>query len=421
MSPSPERKASIGSHLYFQVLVAIALGILVGAVWPKAGEAMKPLADGFVRLIKAVVAPIVFLTVASGIAHMRDLRRFGRVGGKALLYFEVVSTLALAIGLLVGLVVGPGRGFGADPAKLDAKPVAEFIQKAQDDSFAKHLLGLVPESIAGPFAGGELVQVVVLAILVGFALVRMGEAGRSIQAGFEKASALFFAIVGIVVRLAPLGAFGAMAFAVGKFGLEALRPLAALVGTFYLTAVLFVLLVLGLVARTVGFSILRYLRYIREELLVVLGTSSSESVLPAMMAKMERLGAAPDVVRLVIPTGYSFNLDGTNIYMTLATLFLAQATGVHLGAGELAALLLMAMVTSKGASGVTGSGFVVLAATLAAVPKIPVAALSLVFAVDRFMSECRALTNVIGNGVATLAVARWEGALDRETLARELS
>ncbi len=407
-------------HLYVQVLIAVALGVLVGAVWPRAGEALKPLGDGFVRLIKAVVAPVVFLTVAGGVAHMGDLRRFGRVGGKALLYFEVVSTVALAIGIAVGLLVGPGRGFPTG-GTFDTAGVAEYIGKAQGDTFVKHLLGAIPESFVGAFTGGDLLPVVLLAILVGFAIVRMGDAGRPVLAAFEKGSELFFAVVAIVVRLAPLGAFGAMAFTVGKFGLAALGPLAKLVATFYGAAILFVLGVLGLVARGVGFSILRFIAYIREELFVVLGTSSSESVLPAMMDKMERLGADRAVVRLVVPTGYSFNLDGTNLYMTLATLFLAQATHVPLGAGQLLTLLLVAMLTSKGASGVTGSGFIVLAATLSAVPAIPVASLALVFAVDRFMSECRALTNTVGNGVAALAVARWEGALDRETLRRELT
>ena len=407
-------------HLYLQVVLAIALGVLVGAVWPHAGEALKPLGDGFVRLIKAVVAPVVFLTVSSGIAHMGDLRRFGRVGGKALLYFEAVSTLALVLGIAVGGLVGPGRGFPL-PRTLDAAPVAEYIGKAQADTLAKHLLSVIPESFVGAFAEGDLLPVVFLAVLVGFAIVRLGEAGRPILGGFEKASELFFAVVAIVVRFAPLGAFGAMAFTVGKYGLAALVPLAKLVATFYFTAILFVLLVLGFVAQRVGFSILRFLRYIREELFIVLGTSSSESALPRLMEKMERLGAERSVVRLVVPTGYSFNLDGTNLYMTLATLFLAQATNVTLSAGGLLTLLLVAMLTSKGASGVTGSGFIVLAATLSAVPAIPPTSLALIFAVDRFMSECRALTNTVGNGVAALAVAKWEGALDMETLNRELA
>ena len=410
----------IFKHLYAQVLLAVVFGVFVGAVWPTVGEAMKPLGDGFVRLIKAIVAPIVFLTVAGGIAHMGDMRRFGRVGGKALLYFEVVSTVALAMGIGIGLLVAPGRGFPL-PRLFDATSVEGFIQKAQGDSLAKHLLGIIPESFVGAFAGGDLLPVVFLAILVGFAIVRMGEAGRPILASVEKGSELFFAVVGIVIRLAPIGAFGAMAYTVGRFGLGALLPLGKLVATFYGSAILFVLIVLGLVARGVGFSILRFLRYIREELLIVLGTSSSESVLPALMLKAERLGADRSVVRLVVPTGYSFNLDGTNLYMTLATLFLAQATNVSLSAGALLSLLLVAMLTSKGASGVTGSGFIVLAATISVVPGIPPAALALVFAVDRFMSECRALTNTVGNGVAALAIARWEGALDMETLGRELA
>ncbi len=407
-------------HLYVQVLLAIALGVLVGYFWPGFAQSLKPLGDGFVRLIKTVVAPVVFLTVAGGIAHMSDLRRFGRVGGKALIYFEVVSTLALAIGLLVGLVIAPGHGFNADLTKLDPSQTAEFVKKAQDETFAKHLLGLIPESFVGAFSGGDMVQVVLLAVLVGFAIVRLGERGKPLVAGFDKAAELFFSVVAIVVRLAPIGAFGAMAFTVGKFGLGSLQQLGALVATFYITAILFVVLVLGLVARFVGFSIYRFLRYIREELFIVLGTSSSESVLANLMTKMERLGASTSVVRLVIPTGYSFNLDGTNIYMTLATLFLAQATNTPLSAVQIGTLLLVAMLTSKGASGVTGSGFVVLAATIGSIPSIPVAALPLVFAVDRFMSECRALTNTVGNGVAALAVAKWERELDMEALGREL-
>jgi aerobic C4-dicarboxylate transport protein len=408
-------------HLYVQVLLAIVLGVLVGAIWPHFGQSLKPLGDGFVRLIKTVVAPVVFLTVAGGIAHMSDLRRFGRVGAKALVYFEVVSTVALVIGLLVGLLIAPGRGLNADLTSLDPSQTAEFVKRAQDDSFAKHLLGVIPESFVGAFAGGDLLQVVLLAILVGFAIVRMGDRGKPIAVGLDKASEVFFSVVAIVVRLAPIGAFGAMAFTVGKFGLGSLQQLGALVATFYTTALLFVILGLGLVARVVGFSIFRFLRYIREELFIVLGTSSSESVLANLMEKLEHLGASRTVVRLVVPTGYSFNLDGTNIYMTLATLFLAQATNTPLTWGQIGTLLLVSMLTSKGASGVTGSGFVVLAATVSAIPSIPTAALPLIFAVDRFMSECRALTNTVGNGVAALAVARWEGELDREKLNAELT
>jgi aerobic C4-dicarboxylate transport protein len=408
-------------HLYVQVLIAIALGVFVGWLWPEFAQSLRPLGDGFVRLIKTVVAPVVFLTVAGGIAHMSDLRRFGRVGGKALIYFEAVSTLALILGLVVGLLVAPGHGLNADLSRLDPSQTAEFVKRAQEDTVAKHLLGLIPESFVGAFTGADITPLVLLAVLVGFAIVRMGEAGRPIAAGLDKLAALFFAVVAIVVRLAPIGAFGAMAFTVGKYGLGSLQQLGALVATFYVTAILFVLLVLGLIARTVGFSIFRFLRYIREELFIVLGTSSSESVLPQLMEKMERLGASRTVVRLVVPTGYSFNLDGTNIYMTLATLFLAQATNTPLSPGQLATLLVVAMLTSKGASGVTGSGFVVLAATIASVGSIPTAALPLVFAVDRFMSECRALTNAIGNGVAALTVARWEGELDRERLTTELA
>ena len=406
--------------LYVQVLIAVALGVLLGITVPSAGEALKPLGDGFVRLIKLVIAPIVFVTVAGGIAHMGDVKRFGRVGGKALLYFEVVSTFALALGLIVGNVVGPGRGFNIDAASLKTEAVADYIAKGKTEGVVQHLLAIIPDTFFGAFASGDLLQVLFLAGLTGFALTRMGEAGKRVAHGLETAGNVFFSILSLVVRAAPVGAFGAMAFTVGKYGPQALGKLAALIGTFYLTAFLFVAVVLGLIARFVGFSLWRYVRYMREELFVVLGTSSSESALPQTMAKLERLGAPREVVGLVVPTGYSFNLDGTNIYMTLATLFLAQATNTPLSLGQQLTLLLVAMLTSKGASGVTGAGFITLAATLQAVPTIPIAALALLVGIDRFMSECRALTNVIGNGVAALVVAKWEGALDTETLRREL-
>jgi aerobic C4-dicarboxylate transport protein len=407
--------------LYVQVLIGVALGILVGILAPKFGIELKPLGDGFIRLIKMVIAPVVFCTVAGGIAHMGDMKRFGRVGIKALVYFELVSTFALLVGLAVAEVVGPGRGFNANPATLDTSKITEFVHKAEAQSVASYLLNLIPDTFIGAFTSGDLLQVVVLALLSGFALSRMGELGEQITGGIDKAAKFFFAIIGVVVRAAPLGAFGAMAFTIGSFGAGSLVKLGALIGSFYLTAILFVVVVLGLIARLTGFSIFRFIAYIRSELLIVLGTSSSESVLPQLMEKLEKLGAAPAVVGLVVPTGYSFNLDGTNIYMTLATLFLAQATNVHLTAAQIATLLLVAMLTSKGASGVTGSGFVTLAATLAAVPTIPTASLALIIGVDRFMSECRALTNTIGNGVATLVVAKWDRELDVEVLRRELA
>jgi aerobic C4-dicarboxylate transport protein len=406
--------------LYVQVLIAIALGVLVGALWPHAGEALKPLGDGFIRLIKMLIAPVIFCTVAVGIAHMNDLRSFGRVGGKALLYFEAVSTLALLLGIAVALVVRPGDGFDIDPAALDPSVAAGYAAKASSDSLTGHLLEIIPATFFGAFAEGELLQVLLVAILTGFALARLGAFGERMTGGLDDVLKVFFSIIHIVVRAAPVGAFGAMAFTIGKYGLGALVKLGALIFTFYLTSALFVLVVLGLIAWLCGFSIVRFVAYIREELLIVLGTSSSETVLPQIMEKLQRLGAPKPVVGLVIPTGYSFNLDGTNIYMTLATLFLAQATNTHLSWIQIATLLGVAMITSKGASGVTGAGFITLAATLAVVPDIPIQALAILVGIDRFMSECRALTNLVGNGVATLVVARWEGDLDMNRLRAEL-
>jgi aerobic C4-dicarboxylate transport protein len=407
--------------LYVQVLIGIALGVVVGVLWPETGAALKPLGDAFVKLIRMLIAPVIFCTVTAGIAHMSDLKTFGRVGVKALVYFEVVSTVALAIGLVAGRVMQPGRGFNIDPATLDPAIAAGYVKKAQADSVVDHLLGLIPDTFVGAFANGDLLQVLLIAILTGFACARMGAAGAKAAAALDQVVKVFFSIIHIVVRAAPIGAFGAMAFTIGKYGLGSLVQLGALIGAFYLTSLLFVLVVLGAVARLVGFSILRFLAYIREELLIVLGASSSEAVLPQMMEKLERLGAARPVVGLVIPAGYSFNLDGTNIYMTLATLFLAQATGIELTLWQELTLLGVAMLTSKGASGVTGAGFITLAATLAVVPTIPIAALALLVGIDRFMSECRALTNLVGNGVATLAVARWEGQLDGARLTAELA
>jgi len=407
--------------IYVQVLIAIALGILVGALWPKIGVAVKPLGDGFIKLIKLVIAPVIFCTVAGGIARMGDIKAFGRVGVKALLYFEVVSTLALVLGLLVGRTLKPGAGFNIDPKTLDPSIAAGYLEKAKHgEGLVAYLLHLIPDTFFGAFSEGNLLQVLLIAILTGFACTRLGDFGDKVANVLEDAAKLFFGIIGVVVRLAPIGAFGAMGFTIGKYGIGALMQLGALVATFYITSLLFVLVVLGTIAWACGFSILRFLAYIREELLIVLGTSSSESVLPQMMMKLENAGARRSVVGLVIPTGYSFNLDGTNIYMTLATLFLAQATNTHITLGQELALLGVAMLTSKGASGVTGAGFITLAATLAVVPDIPIAALAVLVGVDRFMSECRALTNLVGNGVATLVVARWEGALDRDRLRQVL-
>lgn len=408
--------------LYVQVLVGIALGIAVGAIWPEVGVALKPLGDGFIKLIKMSIAPVIFCTIVSGIARMSDIKAFGRLGAKTLLYFEVVSTFALVLGLVVGNLVKPGAGFNIDPATLDPTIAAGYVEKAaHGESLTAYVLGLIPEAFFGAFADGNLLQVLVIAILTGFACARLGPFGDKVAGVLEDVSKVFFSIIQIVVKLAPIGAFGAMGFTIGKYGLAALLKLGALVATFYATSLLFVLIVLGLIALVAGFSIFKFLAYIREELLIVLGTSSSESVLPQIMEKMQRLGAGKTTTGLVIPTGYSFNLDGTNIYMTLATLFLAQATNIDLTLTQELTLLGVAMLTSKGASGVTGAGFITLAATLAVVPDIPIASLALLVGVDRFMSECRALTNLVGNGVATIVIARWEGDLDREKLAYELN
>ena len=408
--------------LYVQVLFGIALGVLVGAVWPDIGVQLKPLGDGFIRLIKMAIAPVIFCTVAGGIARMSDMKAFGRLGAKTLLYFEVISTLALVIGLVVGKLVQPGRGFNVDPATLDPTVAASYVDKAKHGgTLVEYLLNLIPETFFGAFAEGALLQVLVIAVITGFACTRLGPLGDKVSAALDDISHLFFGIIAVVVRLAPIGAFGAMGFTIGKYGLAALVKLAALVATFYATSLLFVIVVLGIVALLAGFSIFKFLAYIREELLIVLGTSSSESVLPQMIAKMQRLGVGKTTAGLVIPTGYSFNLDGTNIYMTLATLFLAQATNTPITLTQELTLLGVAMLTSKGASGVTGAGFITLAATLAVVPTIPITALALLVGVDRFMSECRALTNLVGNGVATLVIARWDKDLDREVLARELA
>jgi aerobic C4-dicarboxylate transport protein len=402
--------------LYVQVLIAIAAGIVLGYFYPDSAKAMKPLGDGFIALIRMMIAPVIFCTVVHGIASMGDLGKVGRIGFKTLLYFEVVSTFALALGLLVGELVHPGSGFNVDPAALDPKAVATYVTRAKEDSIVVHLLAIIPESFFNALARGDLLQVLLVAILSGFAISSMGEAGRKISGAIDLAARMFFNVIRIVVRVAPVGAFGAMAFTIGAYGLGSLVNLGALIATFYLTALLFVLGVLGAIARLSGFSILRFIGYIKDELLIVLGTSSSETVLPHMMQKMEHLGASKSVVGLVIPTGYSFNLDGTNIYMTLATLFLAQATNTPLTISQELGILVIAMITSKGASGVTGAGFVTLAATLAIVPDIPIQSLALLLGIDKFMSECRALTNLVGNGVATVVISRWEGELDAEKL-----
>ncbi|MGI4943373.1 MAG: dicarboxylate/amino acid:cation symporter [Janthinobacterium lividum] len=404
--------------LYIQVLIAIALGALLGYVAPETAKSMRWLGDAFIGLIKMMIAPVIFCTIVHGIASMGDLKKVGRVGLKALLYFEVVSTFALLIGIVVAEVIKPGAGFGANVAQLDPKAVATYASAAAKDSTVAHILGLIPRSYFDAFANGDLLQVLLISILSGVVISGLGERAAGVSHAIDTAGKVFFGIIGLVVKLAPIGAFGAMAFTIGQYGLDKLGNLAGLIATFYLTSLLFVLLVLGAIARMAGFSIIRFIAYIKDELLIVLGTSSSETVLPQMMLKMERLGASKPVVGLVIPTGYSFNLDGTNIYMTLTTLFLAQAVGVNLSLGQYVTILLVAMLTSKGASGVTGAGFITLAATLAAIPDnpVPVAAMTLVLGVDKFMSECRALTNLVGNGVATIVVSAWEGELDRDML-----
>ena len=403
--------------LYVQVLIAIALGVLLGHFFPKIAIPMKPLGDGFIALIKMMIAPVIFCTVVHGIASMSDLKKIGRIGLKTLIYFEVVSTMALAIGLLVGELLHPGNGFNIDASTLDPKAVASFTTRAKEDSMVGHLLAIIPQdSYFGALARGDLLQILLISILSGFAISQLGAVGEKISGAIDNAARMFFGIIRMIVRLAPIGAFGAMAFTIGQYGLGSLVNLGALIATFYITSALFVLLVLGSIARLSGFSILRFLGYIKDELLIVLGTSSSETVLPNLMRKMERLGASKSVVGLVVPTGYSFNLDGTNIYMTLSTLFLAQATNTPLTISQELGILVIAMITSKGASGVTGAGFVTLAATLAIVPDIPIQSLALLLGIDKFMSECRALTNLVGNGVATVVISRWEGELDTERL-----
>ena len=404
------------SVLYIQVLIAIAIGIFIGHFWPDLGKALKPLGDGFISLIKMMIGPVIFCTVVHGIGSMRDLKKVGRVGVKTLFYFEAVSTIALIIGLIVGEVLQPGKGFNIDVASLDPKAVARYVTKAKEEGIVAHLLAIIPDTFMSAFAKGDLLQVLLIAILSGFAISRLGDLGEKINNVIDAMAQIFFGIIRIIVRAAPIGALGAMAFTVGAYGVASLVNLLQLIATFYLTSLLFVLVVLGTIARFAGFSILRFLAYIKDELLIVLGTSSSETVLPHMIQKMEHLGASKSVVGLVIPTGYSFNLDGTNIYMTLATLFLAQATNTHLTLGHLLGILVIAMVTSKGASGVTGAGFVTLAATLAIVPDVPIESLAILVGIDKFMSECRALTNLVGNGVATIVISRWEGELDVDKL-----
>jgi len=407
--------------LYAQVLTAILIGVLIGHFYPEAGKALKPLGDGFIKLIKMLIAPVIFCTVVVGIAGMEDLKKVGKTGGLALLYFEIASTLALVLGLFVVNVLQPGAGMNVDPATLDIKGLAAYTGPGKMQNATEFLLGIIPKTMVDAFASGDILPVLLIAVLFGFALHRFGGRGTPVFDLIEKTSQVLFVIVGYIMRLAPLGAGGAMAFTIGEYGLVSLLSLGKLMAGFYLTCLLFIFVVLGLVARTHGFSIWQFVRYIKEELLIVLGTSSSESVLPRMMAKMETLGVKKSTVGLVIPTGYSFNLDGTAIYLTMAVVFIAQATNTPLPLRSQLTVLAVLLLTSKGAAGVTGSGFIVLLATLSAVPTVPVAGLTLILGIDRFMSEARALTNLVGNGVATLVVARWTGDLDRVQLDRQLN
>ncbi|AOR75389.1 dicarboxylate/amino acid:cation symporter [Novosphingobium resinovorum] len=409
------------THLYVQVLAAITAGVLVGHFYPAVGESLKPVGDMFIKLVKMVIAPVIFLTIVTGIAGMRDLGSVGRVAAKAFAYFLFFSTLALIVGMTVANVVRPGAGFNIDPATLDAGKVAQYAEKAHETSLLGFLNAMIPDTLVSALAQENILQVLVVAILFGCSLAAIGERGDKVLSLLDDISMVVFKLVAIVMKLAPIGAFGAMAFTIGKYGVGSLANLAQLVATFYLTSILFVVVVLGAVAKLCGFSILKLIAYLKAELLLVLGTSSSESALPALIEKMERAGCPKAVVGLVVPTGYSFNLDGTNIYMTLAALFIAQACNVDLTLGQQLLLLGVAMLSSKGAAGVTGAGFITLAATLSIVPDVPVAGMALILGVDRFMSECRSLTNFIGNAVATVVVSRWEGKLDHARLDAALS
>ncbi len=419
MSSAPSTRSPWYRILYVQVLVAVVIGIALGYFFPAQGKALRPLGDGFINLIKMMIAPIIFCTVVHGIASMSDMKKLGRVGLKTIFYFLTVSTLALIIGLIVVNVLKPGVGFNADLASLgtkDTEAVHEYAKTAEKTTVVQFLLNIIPKTFVSAFTEGNLLQVLLVALLTAFALMSLGNRGQPLLHGIERISEVFFAVMRMVVKAAPIGAFGAMAFTIGSYGIGSLQKLLYLMVGFYVTAALFVFIVLGLIARWAGFSIIRFLAYIKEEILLVLGTSSSETVLPLMIQKLRGLGCAPATVGFVIPTGYSFNLDGTNIYMSMAAIFLAQATNTPMDLSQQIGLLLVAMISSKGASGVTGAGFVALAATLSAVPGIPIEAMALLVGIDRFMSECRAITNLIGNGVATIAISRWEGEVTPEVL-----
>ena len=409
-------KQPLYRSLYVQVIFAVIVGVLLGYFHPSLGEQMKPLGDGFIKLIKMMIAPIIFCTVVVGIAGMEDMKKVGKTGGLALLYFEVVSSIALIVGLVLVNVLKPGVGMNVDAASIDTKAIAAYTGPGKMEGTVDFLLHIIPNTLVDAFAKGEILQVLLIAVLFGFALHRFGGRGTLVFDVIEKGSHVLFVIIGYIMKLAPIGAFGAMAFTIGKYGVGSLFSLGKLMATFYATCLLFVFVVLGLIARFHGFSIWKFVKYIKEELLIVLGTSSSESVLPRMMEKMENLGANKTTVGLVIPTGYSFNLDGTSIYLTMAAVFIAQATNTPMTLMQELTLLAVLLLTSKGAAGVTGSGFIVLAATLSAVGHVPVAGLALILGIDRFMSEARALTNLVGNGVATIVVAKWTGDLDTERL-----
>jgi aerobic C4-dicarboxylate transport protein len=414
-------KKPIYQSLYAQVLTAILIGVLLGHFYPEQGAAMKPLGDAFIKLIKMIIAPIIFCTVVIGIAGMEDMKKVGKTGGLALLYFEIVSTLALLVGVVIVNLVQPGAGMNIDPSTLDTKAIAAYTGPGKMETTTQFLLNIIPTSVVDAFAKGEILQVLLFSVMFGFALHRFGGRGTLVFDFIEKISHVLFSIVGIIMKVAPIGAFGAMAFTIGKYGVSSLLPLAKLMGTFYATCLIFIFVVLGTIAKIHGFSIWKFVKYIKEELFIVLGTSSSESVLPRMMVKMENLGVRKSVVGLVIPTGYSFNLDGTSIYLTMAAIFIAQATNTPMTLMQQLTLLAVLLLTSKGAAGITGSGFIVLAATLSAVGGVPVAGLALILGIDRFMSEARALTNLVGNGVATVVVGKWTNELDMRKLTSELN
>ncbi|EOR03101.1 dicarboxylate/amino acid:cation symporter [Acinetobacter genomosp. 15BJ] len=416
----PPKKPKFYQILYVQVIFAIVAGILLGHFFPELGESLKPLGEAFIKLVKMIIAPVIFLTVVTGIAGMKNLGSVGRVTAKAMIYFLTFSTLALIVGLIVGNVIEPGHGLNIDPSSLHSTKVDEYAAKAHESTITGFLMNIIPDTLVSPFVSGQILQVLFVAVLFGLALAKSGDLGRPVTDFLQQLTTPVFTLVGMLMKFAPIGAFGAMAFTIGAYGISSIGNLMLLIATFYITALLFVIVILGAVARYNGFSIIDLIRYIKDELWLVLGTSSSEAALPSLMAKMEKAGCEKSVVGLVIPTGYSFNLDGTNIYMTLAALFIAQACNIELTLTQQITILLVAMLSSKGAAGITGAGFITLAATLSVVPAIPVAGMALILGIDRFMSECRALTNLVGNACATIVVAKWDNALDKEQLDQAL-